>query len=232
MISRALLIPCFVACTMLLCAASMAKGRALYRYYNDEGNMVVDFKVPVEYASRGYEVVNSRGVVIKVVPRELTEEEKRDFDAQRQLEARARAEEERLRNWDESLLLRYSTVADIEAARDRALQELRIRVSILQSNRRSLKQQVENYQKQAADLERAGREVDDARLTTIEDLQGEIASNDRAIVDRQQELDEVDGAFQRDIERFEMLLEIVELRRTLLAQERKAKDGRSTDPRR
>ena len=64
----------------------------------------------------------------------------------RRLEAAASAEQQRLREWDESLLLRYSTVADIEAARERALRDLRIRLSILKGNKRSLKQQAENYQ--------------------------------------------------------------------------------------
>ena len=66
------------------------------------------------------EVLNDLGVVIKVVPRELTDEEREVHDARELLEEQARAEEERLRKWDESLLLRYSTVEDIEAARERA----------------------------------------------------------------------------------------------------------------
>ncbi len=221
-----------VLATVLLAFALPGQARNLYRYYNEEGNMVVDFKVPAEYIAGGYEVVNEKGVVIKVVPRELTDDEKEVRDAQQQLEARARAEEQRLREWDESLLLRYSTVADIEAARDRALQDLRIRVSILKSTRRSLKVQVENYQKQAADMERRGQEVDAARLSSIEGLRDEIAATERAIIDREREIEDVAGAYQRDIERFEMLLEIVELRRTLLAQEREEQQGRPKDPRR
>ncbi len=132
----------------------------------------------------------------------------------------ARAEEERLRKWDESLLLRYSTVEDIEAARERALRELRIRVNILKSNKRSLKLQVENYQAQAADLERSGKPVDVARLQTIEDLQAEIESTDRSIMDREREIEEVSQAYQLDIERFGQLLDVVELRRSMHSRAR------------
>ncbi len=156
--------------------------------------------------------------------RELSEEERQEQDAQRLLEERALAEERRLREWDESLLLRYSTVADIEDARERALRELRIRVNILKSNKRALGQQVENYQAQAADIERRGGEVDIERLQVIEDLQREIAATDRAIADRQREIEEVSAAYQADIERFTQLLEVVELRRKLLAQERQERD--------
>jgi hypothetical protein len=207
-----------------------AQSRNLYRYTNEEGTTVVDDRVPIEYSSRGYEVLNEKGVVIQVVPRELTEEERKVHDAQRLLEEEALAEEERLREWDESLLLRYSTIADIEAARERALRDLRIRVNILKSNKRSLRQQVENYQAQAADIERRGQEVDLERLRVIEDLQREIAVTDRAVTDRQREIEEVSEAYQMDIERFAMLLEVVELRRKMAAQDRQ--NERSADPRR
>lgn len=218
--------------TLAATLSSVAQARELYRYYNDEGNLVVNFKVPVEYAGKGYEVINDEGVVIRVVPRDLTEEEKKVQDAQIRLEHLARVEEERLRKWDESLLLRYSSVADIEDARDRALQDLRIRVSILKSNKRSLKQQVENYQSQAADMERRGQKVDVARLNTIETLQADITSTDRSIRDREQEIEQVADAFDMDIERFAMLREMVELRRSLLVQEREAREQQSPDPRR
>jgi hypothetical protein len=221
-----------IVATLLLSTAPAVQSRDLYRYYNAEGNMVVDYQVPAHYVAGGYEVLNEVGVVIKVVPRALTEEEKQAADAQQTLEQQALVEQERLRKWDESLLLRYSAIADIEDARERALSDLRIRVSILKSNKRSLKQKVEHYQAQAADLERSGKQVDVARLVVIEDLQGEINTTDRAIADRELEIEQVGAAYQQDIDRFEMLLDVVALRRSLIAQEREAVKNQSTDPRR
>ena len=204
-------------CTVFLLSLPQALfSRDLYRYTNNEGNMVVDDRIPGEYSARGYEVLNEEGVVIKVVPRELTEEELEQRGIEEKMAVAAAAEEERLRKWDESLLLRYSTIADIEASRERALRDLRIRVSILKSNTRSLKQQVENYQAVAADTERSGGTVDLAQLTVIEELQSEIGVTERSIVDRQAEVERVQREFQLDINRFGMLLELVELRRTLL----------------
>jgi hypothetical protein len=227
---RAVFIPLFAGA--LLLAWQPVSAREMYRYYDDEGKMVVDYRVPDEYVGGGYEVLNEKGMVIKVVPRELTDEERVQRDSEEQQRLAAEAEAERLRQWDESLLLRYSTVADIEDARERALRELRIRVSILKSNKRSLKQQVENYQSQAADLERSGREVDLERLQTIESLQAEIAATDRAIADREREIEDVSAAYQRDIDRFGMLLDVVELRRSLLAGERAEREATASDPRR
>jgi hypothetical protein len=139
-------------------------------------------------------------------------------DAENKREEEARAEQERLRLWDESLMLRYSTVDDIEDARRRALGELQIRMSILKGNRRALKQKVENYQTQAANMERSGMAVDVERLRAIEILQSEIESTERDIIDREQEIDELETAYDADIERFEMLRDVVKLRQTLRTQ--------------
>ena len=201
---------------ILLTLPPLVPAADLYRYTNDEGTVVIDHRIPPQYVARGYEILNEKGVVVEVVPRELTPEERASRDAAEQLAAEAAAEQKRLREWDESLLLRYSTIEDIEAARERELRDLRIRLSILKSNKRSLKQQVETYQAQAADQERMGRVVDAKHLKAIEDLQGEIAITDRSIADREQEIAEVTADFQQDIDRFEQLLEVVELRRSLM----------------
>ncbi len=202
-----------LATVFVLNFSAVVHARDLYRYTNDEGNTVVDDRVPTEYASRGYEVLNEEGIVLKVVPRKPTEKEMEQLDIQEQLAATAAAEEERLRQWDETLLLRYSTIEDIEAARERELQDLRIRVSILKSNTRFLKQQVENHQAAAADIERNGGKVDVSRLVAIEDLQAEIVSTERSIGDREEEVSLAQEKYQKDIDRFQMLLEVVALRR-------------------
>ena len=219
---------CLILPALLLGAAPDVLSRDLYRYISDEGNTVIDYQVPPEYVKKGYEVLSDKGVVIRVVPRELTEEEQKLADAQAQVDAEARAEEQRLREWDETLLMRYSTIEDIEAAKKRGLRDLQIRVSILKSNKRSLKQQVENYQVQAAELERMGKQVGVEHLGAIEDLQSEIAITDRAIAERSKEIKAVSMAYDSDIERFAMLLDMVEFRRNMMAPD----DDSYQDPRR
>jgi predicted RNase H-like nuclease (RuvC/YqgF family) len=95
------------------------------------------------------------------------------------------------------------------------LGDLQIRVSILKGNRRSLKQKVENLQAQAANMERAGMTVNVARLRGIEQMQSEIAATDRAVIDREREIAHLEADFQADIDRFGMLQDVVEMRRTL-----------------
>jgi chromosome segregation ATPase len=200
----------------LVCASAVQAG-LMYRYINDQGNVVLDYRVPASDISKGYEILNEEGVVLQVIPRTLTDEERANVSTTEQLLADAKAERERLQAWDESLLLRYSSLEDIEAARDRALGSLLINLSVLKSNTRSLKSQVENYQTQAAGIERAGMEVDVVRLAAIEDLQGEISAIERSIIDRNQEMGDVRGEYQLDLDRFKQLLGVVEMRRNMTA---------------
>lgn len=211
----ALLMGLLLAVAML--APKDAQARQLYRYMNAEGNLVIDYQVPPELVANGYEILSETGALVSVVPRQLDTGELDDLDSEARKARDAKDEQERLRKWDESLLLRYSTIDDIEAARSRALRDLRIRVSILKGKLRSLTQQVENYQSVAANMERLGTEVDAEHLQAIADLRSEIDSTERAIADREREITSVDDSYDKDVERFTTLLDIVEMRRGMVS---------------
>jgi hypothetical protein len=185
---------------------SHAAGKKLYRYTTDKGVIGIDDHVPPEFAKNGYEVLTPDGRVIEKVPRQLTGEEG----------ARARAveaETKRLQEWDKNLLLRYSTADDIVAARDRALREIDVRLSILRSNLLSIKSQIESEQGKAADMERRGVAVPAALTSNMEMLKREIADTEESIAQRTQDKAAVTASFQKDIERFKALQDVVEFRR-------------------
>ncbi len=194
-------------------ASAVLSSDFLYRYVNDEGVTVINYSIPPEYVHKGYEILNADGSVHRVVPRSLTAEELADQSGEAYQAKVAAEEAERLRKWDESLLLRYSSIEDIEAARDRDLDALRIRISILRSNVRSLKSQVESNQERAADIERRGEAVPVEVVAVIDGLRGEINETERSIDERTREMDVVRQGYQRDIDRFALLLDKVELRR-------------------
>lgn len=182
-----------------------AAGGQLYRYTNAEGNVVIEDRIPSEFVNQGYEILNQRGKVVEVVPPRRTAEEALEV-------ARSQEAEREARERDRNLLLRYSTVEDIEAARDRALNELQIRIRILESNRNTLSQSLASYQSEAADAERRGESAGDSLLEEIGNLQQELASNEQRILSRRAELDEVAASYARDIARFEEILDLVKLR--------------------
>lgn len=209
-----------VAVLAVWAASPLVQAANFYRYTNDYGSIVVDFRVPAEYVNRGYEILNDDGMVIQVVPPALTSEQRNNEQARRKRELDASLEQRRLQEWDESLLRRYSTVEDIEAARDRALRDLKIRVSILKSNRRSLRQKIENAQARVAEAERVGGKPSSTDLDMIEETKREIDSTERAIADREAQIEAVRADFWADSQRFKQLKEVVELRRSLESPQR------------
>ena len=213
--------PVLAKFTIIALAITFARGefvfaaKELYRYTDASGVPVMNDRLPPEAIKNGYEVLNDQGVVVRVVPAQMTPEEVAELDEQTARERAAREAKALQEQKDQLLLMRYSSISDIEAARERALQSIRIRVSILRSNIRSMVQQVENYQAEAANIERAGGTVDQERMDAVESVRKRLASTQRQLADRELEMEQVKADYQIDIDRFQHLLDQVELRRKM-----------------
>ncbi len=178
-----------------------------YRYVDSDGQTIVVDSLNQGAINFGYQVIGSNGQVIETVPRALTRQE-REAAVVRQQEAAV------LQAWDESLLLQYSTVEDIEAAEIRALQELDVRIGILRSNQASLNTQLKSEQSKAANLERAGRAVPADQQNRIRDLAIELEATKESSALRREERLALQDSYRKDRERFAELKAIAELRNT------------------
>ncbi|KGK82794.1 cytokeratin-75 [Stutzerimonas degradans] len=179
-----------------LLTATLADAAELYRYTDERGVVVLDrHGVPPQHIGRGYEVLNEQGRVVRVVPPAPTAEE-----MQRQQQAKAREAA------DVQLLRLYASPDDVERARKRKLAELDSIIGITQSNLQSLRTQQETLRAQAAQHERAGREVPQNLLTQIANLEKEQAGLQRDQVRYQRAKVEADASFARDRERVAELL--------------------------
>jgi hypothetical protein len=185
----------------------------LYRYRDASGMVVIDDAIPPQFAPRGYEILNSAGQVIEVVPRQLTAEELANLSDEEKAKRDAKVREEKQQVYDESLLLRYSDVTDIEAARERGLKELQIRLSIVRGNMMQVKANLEREQQKAADIERGGRQVPNAMRENIDALRKQIELNESDIELRKKEVEDLKGEYQKEIDRFRYLTEVKGYRR-------------------
>lgn len=185
----------------------------LYRYRDAKGVVVIDDAVPPQFARNGYEILNSSGQVLEVVPRQLTAEELANLSDEEKAKRNAKALEEKQQIYDESLLLRYSDIADIEAARERGLKELQIRLSIVRGNMMQVKANLEREQQKAADIERGGRKVPDVMRENINALRNQIELSESDIELRKQEVEDLKAQYQQEIDRFRYLTEVKGYRR-------------------
>ncbi len=172
-------------------------GMLLYRYEDAKGVTVLDRQgVPPDLIYKGYEVLNDQGRVVQIVAPAPSLQ-----DRQRLIEEKARASS------DAQLLRLYSTPEDVDRAKARKMGELDGVISVARGNLASLKTQQANLQSQAADLERAGKEVPDHLLAQIENIKAEQvgleADIQRYVAGRKQS----EASFDADRARLKTLLE-------------------------
>lgn len=164
----------------------------MYRYVDDRGITVIDrLGVPPQYIGKGYQVLNDQGRVIREVPPAPTaaEIEQRKADA-----ARASS--------DQQLMRMYTSVEDVDRARDRKLAELDGLASVAKGNLQSLKTQQANLQARAADQERAGRQVPDDLVAQLSNLRSDEQRLQQDIARYQQLRTQAQNSFAADRARF------------------------------
>ena len=170
----------------------------LYRYIDNRGVTVLDSRVPPEYISNGYEVLDAQGRVREVIPASPTQAE---LEAMR----RARTEQERQRVADSTLLRLYSDVRDLDRAHARQVAQIDNQIVTAENELEVLQAQREDLQRRAADQERAGRPVEARILESLADLDKESDRLRRLIELKREEITDVDRGFAAQRERLSQL---------------------------
>lgn len=172
--------------------------KVFYRYTNAAGAKVMHHSLPAEASQNGYEIVSLTGVVLKVVPRALTAEEAAKV-------AEQKAQQQELDEWDAALLRRYSTVEDIEAAKQRKLADLEANMAILISNLNTIQTQVRAEYTKGASFERRGQPVPAEVHATLASLQQELDDTRETYIQREWEYEDIAEKFEQDKERFGLI---------------------------
>ena len=209
-------------CLVLCFVATQAHAQNVYyRYLSPSGTVVIDDSVPPNAVPRGYDVIRLDGTIVKTIAPTLSAEERKARALEFDIEQARAAADDKARKWDESLLLRYSSVQDIDVAKTRAINDIKVRISILKSNLSVIKQQVYSNQAEAAELERRGLAVPNELSDTLVSLRREITTTEQHIAARQEDLEQVATNYERDRSRFSALQEQVERRRNYYAKPKK-----------
>lgn len=192
--------PFRIAAAMAMALGTFATAHAgMYRYTDENGQIVISNTIPQEATKRGYDILGGNGRVIETVPPAPTEEEiaAREAEKQRQKELEIQREKDRM------LLKRYSHPDQAVRAMHRKVRELEGLIQLKRGNISVISSQLDNEQSRAADMERAGRDIPEASLEKIRRLEAQIRDLEREIDLQTQEIDELKAEFEADIERLE-----------------------------
>ena len=180
---RKLSVNVFCLFIFLISLSVFADGN-LVRYTNDKGNVVIDYAIPAEYVSRGYEVITSSGKVIDVIPPALTSGE---IAKQKELNE--------LREIYLNLRKRYSNENDILAAKERKLNNVSAKISVVEASIVSANTAIELSIADAAKQERLGKKVSPLTLDKLAVARKELAVAKEILATRQQELIDIEKTY-------------------------------------
>ena len=167
----------------------------LYRYVDDRGQTVLTRQgVPPEFVGKGYEVINEQGRVLKVVPPAPTAEELQ--------QRKARAQQSQS---DRRLMRLYSSVNDVDRARDRKLAELDSLIAVANNNLQSVRIQQGSALSKAAEYERGGQPVPADVVAQIDDFKDEQVRLNKDIERYRKARTEAQESFKADRNRVQSL---------------------------
>lgn len=189
------------AFTLALVLFASAADARMYRYTDEQGQLVIGSSVPQQATTRGYDILNDAGRVISTIAPAPTPEEL----AERERLALERAQVERQRQSDQQLLRQFSHPDDAVRAMNRKLQELSSLIQLKRGNISNIISQLDDEQSRAANLERSGRAVPESTLERISRLQSQIRSIEQEIAIQNVEIDTMKNEFIRDIKRLEQI---------------------------
>lgn len=182
--------------------AMTAEAGNLYRYRNQQGNLVIDYAVPPKYVAGGYEILSESGRVLQVVEPQLDPEGSPESEVKQQHKLEQAAEQQRE---DQMLLRTYNEVAELESAKDRRLAQLNREIEIIQSNLVKNAAALEVSRTKAANYQFGGRSVPKSLLKNMDEQIFERRNAEQMLLVRQQEYQGTEDRYLGYLTRFKAL---------------------------
>jgi chromosome segregation ATPase len=177
-----------------------AEARQFFRYEDANGQTVINSSIPPEFVRKGYEIIDDKGVVLREVAPQLSDEAIRNRRAEEQ-----RIAEQRTR--DAELVKLYRSPGDVERAMSTWLSRLDMEIRLKDNRIDILQSNFNDLQSQAADQERAGEEVDPELLERMNAIQSDIADYQSEIDAVEDRKDEARSEFTADRQRMRVIYE-------------------------
>ena len=190
-----------------------SKQPTVYKWVDEKGVVHYGDAVPPQYADQDKTILNSQGVPVGTIPGKRTPEQAAAEAAQRKAEERAHEVAQQSRQRDQNLLATYLSVEEIEALRDRRAEILDAQARVtsqyleqLRGRQKQLEQQALHFKpyNTAANAPQLPERLSEDLVRTTAD----IATQQRNLEVKRQELEKLKAQFASDIARFKELKRI------------------------
>lgn len=191
--------------SLITIAFAMSTQAAIKCWTNKDGVKECGDRIPPEYSQTGHQELNKQGLVVDETERAKTGEE---LEEAKKLAA-LKAEEDRIAaeqaKKDQILLDTFSSVDDLQMARDGKIAAIDSSISLAQKRNEKMQQDLDKWVGKAAAEERSGKAPPEDLLKDIETLRENIKNNNAFIAEKHAEQETVKAAYTKDIERFNEL---------------------------
>lgn len=193
------------ACSALLVALLLGAGAAraaMYRWVDGNGRVHYGDTLPQTYQQSGAAEMNKQGLIIK----------RTQSEAERKAEAVRQAEQKRIQQaqqlqaqQDRALTQTYTSVAEIDLARDRALDNHRLVIKGAELRAKAVDANLAALNARVANIEKAGHVVSPNLQDQVDQATKERLDLNRIIQDNQAAMEQVREKYEADKVRFREL---------------------------
>ncbi len=186
---------------LVLLSAATAQA-AMYRWVDGNGRVHYSDTPPTTYQKSGGAEMSKQGVVIK---RTQSEAERRAEAERKAEQARIQEEQNRQAQVDRALMATYTTEAEIDLARDRALEHHKLAIKGAEIRGTAVNATLADLKQRIANIEKAGRPVGAGLTDQLEQANREHQDLKRVIQNNQEAMDKVREKYAADKARFRQL---------------------------
>ena len=203
-ISALLLVSLFAA-TLPASAADDKKGGRIKKCQDAAGKWHYGDSADEDCARSKVIELDTRGIQRKEIAAPLTEAELKAREQNREREEQTRKLTEEQQRRDQQLLATYAIEDDIILTRDRKISDIEGQIRASQETLKSLRTSLARLQTQAAEEQRAGKQVLPQTAKTISNNEAQIAKHEAHVEKMKKDQEAMRVQYQTELERFREL---------------------------
>jgi len=172
---------------------------ATYKWVDEHGVTHYGDSIPLEYRDRANIEMNKRGVILKKNDPALTVEERKAKEAELAKQRKQATEQKRK---DTILMNTYSSVEEIDLARDRNLQQIELIIKNIQEQKKAVQADLDARRDLAEAYSQVNKPVPEGLHQDVEALEKNKQDLETAIAQKRKAADEIRARFEQDKKRY------------------------------
>lgn len=172
---------------------------ATYKWVDEHGVTHYGDSIPQEYRDRANIEMNKRGVILKKNDPALTVEERKAKEAEL---AKQRKQETERKRKDTILMNTYSSIEEIDLARDRNLQQIELIIKNIQEQKKAVQANLDARRDLAEAYTQVNKPVPEGLHQDVEALEKNKQDLEMAVAQKRKAADEIHARFEADKKRY------------------------------